>query len=323
MQTNNKNFEDILKEFLTNAYGDLSYFEFLRLLRVTHSKYNNFEKLFQDLDIEPHLSLNFPAADIQSFEQNNNIYSMRVNFLGLYGVSSSLPLFDTQDLIEDEKENKIIVKDFYNIFNKRKYKQYFDAHLKYDLSLRIVENSENAILDILYSFIGQNNMQEHDTLKYFSKYELLKYTNILMHTNKSPYALSLLIKNLLKVEVQIEQFIGSYEFINEEQLSQLGGQNSFLGEDIHLGDKILDFHSYFGVLLKNLNKEQFDYFSIGNEGFYALKELIHLYIGNQFKYKIKYQLKSNYPNLCLGDPRISNLGINSFIGNSNYINNSF
>ncbi len=61
------------------------------------------EKAFTDnVRIRPHLGLGFPQRDINHIERDaSGRYRIEANFFGLYGVTSPLPTFYTEDLIEE------------------------------------------------------------------------------------------------------------------------------------------------------------------------------------------------------------------------------
>ena len=68
-------------------------------------------------------SLGFPASDIEQIERyvahdGKVRYRMMVNFLGLYGQSSPLPTWYTEDIVHEELDEHA-VKDFLDLFQHR------------------------------------------------------------------------------------------------------------------------------------------------------------------------------------------------------------
>lgn len=316
MQTKNWHEKYSVDEFIKANYKELSFIELIKLIKLKFNEDINFGKLFNRLEIEPHLSLTFASSDVERFEEKNEKYFIETNFLALYGTSSPLPTFYTEDLLEEELEGETLLKDFYNIFNKRKYKQFFHAYLKYRLSNRIIENNETSILNILYSFIGQNYQEEFNNLKYFTKIELLGFAHLFLHTNRSKEGLNILISGLLGIKIIIVEFVKNNEKIMEDQLCIIGKRNCLIGKDTHLGDKILNITSTFKIILIDLDKNSFNYFQKKEIGYKSLEELINLYIGSSYKWIIEYRLHDNYKSTKLGNSDWSALGINSWI-NSN------
>jgi hypothetical protein len=72
----------------------------LRLLRLRFPS----EKDFVDnVRVRPRLGLGFPLRDIEGIEQDEDgRYRIEANFFGLYGVTSPLPTFYTEDLIDEQ-----------------------------------------------------------------------------------------------------------------------------------------------------------------------------------------------------------------------------
>lgn len=301
-----------LNNFIEKNYFSLSFIDLIRLIK-SHSQNSTYNDIFNKLEISPNLTLGFPISDIESIIIKDDSYKINTNFLALYGVSSPLPAFYTEELFDEMSEDKSLIKDFYNIFNQEKYKDYFNASIKYKLSARIIENKEIEILSMLYSFIGENHIDEIEDLKYFSKYEMLKYSNILFHTNKSKTGLIKILEGLLDIKIKINEFIGSYKYIDSSQYSHLSNKNSHLGWDIHLGDKVYDICSTFEIVLLDLDKHSYTYFQKGMLGYLKLQELINLYLGHSYNFQLKYELDEKYKNIYLGDINWSKLGINSWL----------
>ena len=108
-----------------------------------------------------------------------------------------------------------------------------------------------------YSFIGKNYDAEFQNIKLFEKFELLRYSHFFLHNNRSAEGLRAILSDLLKVDIEIQQAIATYEQIPLSQQCVLGLANTTLDEDLHLGDCILDRSSKFIIVLKNLSDTDF------------------------------------------------------------------
>src|SRR3546814_7786829 len=92
-----------------------AFFQALRLLRLHLGE----ETFAQSVRVRPTLSLSFPENDINSIVRENDILRITANFFGLYGVTSPLPTFYTEDLIRSEEhtsELQSLMRTSYPVF---------------------------------------------------------------------------------------------------------------------------------------------------------------------------------------------------------------
>ena len=77
-----------------------------------------------------------------------------VNFLGLYGSSSPLPIYYSEGLIKDESDDNYSTCDFLSIFNTPIYKQYQLSVKKYRFFSRLIEDRDEILLERILAFAG-------------------------------------------------------------------------------------------------------------------------------------------------------------------------
>ena len=105
------------------------------------------EILENHIRIRPELSLRFPGTDITRIEKISEDpvkYLISATFLGLYGSSSPLPTFYTEDLIEEFNDDKSIKRDFLDIINYSIYPLFFKIWSKYRLFYKICEEKDES-----------------------------------------------------------------------------------------------------------------------------------------------------------------------------------
>ena len=81
----------------------------------------------------PHPGMGFPAGEIRSTEDPEHPHlppSVRVTFMGLYGVESPLPTHYTDDIAQ-RREGHDATQDFLDIFSHRLITQYYRIWRKY------------------------------------------------------------------------------------------------------------------------------------------------------------------------------------------------
>ena len=110
-------------DLLKQGHG-FSFFQALRLLRrcggAGEESPGDREGADRSLRIRPDLSLGFPASDVARIEETPGGpagYRVTVSFLGLYGASSPLPTFYTEDLIDEMLADSTTTRDFLDIFH--------------------------------------------------------------------------------------------------------------------------------------------------------------------------------------------------------------
>src|SRR5882762_10124157 len=133
-----------LKNSLLSEGHRFSFFQAARLLKRLQG---------EDLRIRPELSFGFPSADVSSIEQrpDQKGYRLTATFLGLYGVSSPLPAFYTEELLRDESG---AARDFLDIVHQRLYALLLAGWQKYRLFFQLEEAKDPAPLDMLLALCG-------------------------------------------------------------------------------------------------------------------------------------------------------------------------
>mgnify|MGYP001574765194 FL=1 len=150
--------------------GEFGFFQALRLLRLRFPS----EKDFVDnVRVRPRLGLGFPLRDIEGIEQDGDgRYRIEANFFGLYGVTSPLPTFYTEDLIDEQLLGHSAGRDFLDILHASLYPLLFRAWEKHRIWIDITERRDVKSLRQLQALIGiadarpEQRDQSNDLLRY-------------------------------------------------------------------------------------------------------------------------------------------------------------
>lgn len=129
-----------------------SFAQALRLLLLEEKARGGDPEAFLSLGIAiaPELSLAHAGTDVAGLKElpqqedaepspNALRYALELSFLALYGASSPLPTFYTEELIEEARNDASASRDFLNIFNQLLYVLYYRAYNAYKLGLRTVD----------------------------------------------------------------------------------------------------------------------------------------------------------------------------------------
>ena len=111
-------------------------FQLVQALRILHHAHGNGRSIMdfirQDIRMRPHLSLAFAPTDIVSLEESSPEdrkkgappFIMTVSMLALYGAASPLPTFYTEDLLEEQRQDRSAARDFLDIVNQPFYEAF-------------------------------------------------------------------------------------------------------------------------------------------------------------------------------------------------------
>ena len=310
--------DDLSKELLAEG-RTFSFFQAVRLLNhLGHPALPGDNTPDPDLiRIRPKLSLAYPPADIDRIEQLDTetgpCYRMTATFMGLYGASSPLPTFYTEDLLNEQSEDESVSRDFLDIIHNELYRLLYQGWLKYRQFLQVVEEKNEAYLDRLYCLLGLGHPDlRGDRAK---AYRLLRYIGLFTQLPRSAAGLSTLLRDALNgVPVSIIPCIFRKAKIPVEQQLHMGVCGHALGLNSYLGDEIDDRMGKFRIQVGPLNQADFLRFTPGNPGYEDLVSLTELFITEPLGFEVELILAAGQAKtVCLGDRVQSVLGVTTWV----------
>ncbi|MDY0361142.1 MAG: type VI secretion system baseplate subunit TssG [Desulforegulaceae bacterium] len=309
-----------LKDELNNNPSAFSFIQAIRLLRFFHKKKPPLPEFIKKyLRITPALSLGFPGCDIKNLEidENKDIFKITATFLGLYGSSSPLPVFYTEDLIDETNEGRSVKKDFIDIFNVVFFELFYNCVSKYRLNLKFCDENNTLYKNFLYSLLGLGTLETRNSFDL--KDEMLKYLGIFLHYPRSSSGLKTIIKDFFNLnEVEITEFTKNIVNIPEDQQTILGIKNSAIGQNCHLGNKITDYSGRITIEIKDISEEDFHRFIPSGDKYIKLKKIISFYLDQPLDVKIVLApLCQEIKPACPGSSTWSELGYNTWIFSKN------
>ncbi|ANN73671.1 type VI secretion system baseplate subunit TssG [Bordetella bronchialis] len=211
-----------------------AFFQALRLLRLRDSDEGAFAR---NIRVRPALSLAFPDRDIETIERDAaGKYRITANFFGLYGVTSPLPTFYTEDLIDQHLEGNSTARDFLDILHAALYPLLFRAWEKNRLWLAVAERGDQTRLDQLFSLIGLGGSR---VSRRSGARALLPHAGNFNQFPRSALGLQSLVSGLLDhLPVEVEPCVAETVFIPRPARCLLDTQACVLGEDALLGSRI-------------------------------------------------------------------------------------
>ena len=304
---------DLERDLLQKGFS-YSFFQAFRLLRSLAGGGGKPET--GTLRVSPELTLGFPASDVVRIErkgQEAEGYNMKVSFLGLYGTSSPLPTFYTEDLLEEQSQDESVTREFLDCINQRFYELLFEAWLKYRQHLRVVEEKDAQALERLFCLVGLGEQTLRDQLR--SPYALIRYCGLFTQFPRSAQGLKTLLRDALGLSaLEIEQCVPRWVSIPQEQRSALGGRYAELGSNVHVGEKILDRMGKIRIHIGPLKKREFQQLMPGMPKHRLLVSLVRLYVSDSLEYDLHLSmLPGEAQKTCLGGAQWSALGLDTWV----------
>jgi type VI secretion system protein ImpH len=281
------------------------------------------------LNFRNSLSLGFPASEIESLKvlprevdpdqavpgpgalsairpEDVAQIDLTPAFMGLLGVSGTLPLFYTETLAHRELYQKDhAARAFMDVFSHRAVSLFYQAWRKHRLPIQFEADQRGRFLPLALSLagVGQSGLRDRlggergavgdEALAYFA--------GALQQRTLSAQQLQQVLQSYLAVPVRIEQFVGRWYQLPEPGRFYLGvtarpggakgALNGVLGRSAMLGERVWQRDLRVRVVLGPLAHDKFRRFLPGGAGAAALKELLTMLSGVSLEYEINLQLK--------------------------------
>ncbi|MBT7260904.1 MAG: type VI secretion system baseplate subunit TssG [Desulfobacula sp.] len=318
---------EIIEKLIAKS-SSFSFAQSVRLLlhHVSLNGKNDFSRndfLENQIRIRPELSLRFPGTDITKIEKLKDEplqYLITATFLGLYGTSSPLPTFYTEDLIEELNNEQSIKRDFIDIKNYSIYPLFFKIWGKYRLFYKICEENDEAVINMIYCLLGLENKQLRDQIYNTEKY--FRYAGLTIQFPRSAEGLISIIEDCfnLKNQIRINQCILRKVSIPDDQHSLLGISSCALGQDSVIGVVINDIMGKFQIMITDANADILHMFLPDQKLFLELKQMVDFYVNQPLDWELAIELEGkNIETTQPGNKKWSNLGWNTWLASENNV----
>ncbi|MHB9030388.1 MAG: type VI secretion system baseplate subunit TssG, partial [Candidatus Latescibacterota bacterium] len=265
--------------------------------------------------VRPELSLSYPESDITRIDTlpgDPSRFSIEATFLGLYGASSPLPTFYTEDLLHEQSDDRSATRDFLDILNSPLYIVFFKIWSKYRLFHRLVEHPDPDTLLRLFSLVGLAG--ETTRAQVSDAYGFLRYAGLTTLFPRSAEGLRALLSDRFEEpSLRIEQCASRAAAIPEDQRLLLGLSCNRLGENAYLGAEITDRMGKFMVAIGPAGADAFHRFLPDCPDHTEMSRLIGFYLDQPLSWDVRFTLRGgSIQPACLGGARWSQLGWNTW-----------
>jgi len=302
---------DLENDLLENG-PEYDYFQAVRMvgLLAKHKSEDNYK-----LKVQPELSFNYPTSDIAGIRriEDGSGFSIDTTFLGLYGVSSPLPAFFTEELLDDEWEDDDAPRGFVDVIHHHLYPLLYKAWVKYKFSHNAIEHGDEAYWDILYNLIGLGSDEIKASVTQPER--ILRYVGLLTEQKRSAVGLKTILKDVLHpLNVELDLCIERKVTVPENQRMSLGERGCKLGESAVVGLEGKDRTGKMAVKIGPLGLEEYAELITNDEQLEFLRCIMRLYMMQPLDYALSLQLSpGTVSGVCLGSEMWSCLGVDSWV----------
>jgi type VI secretion system protein ImpH len=240
---------------------DVRRFEFGQLVQLIERYYRpstlvGFQGHASDerLRFRPEVSFGFPATDVaevdalSSEEGEPAKYRVTTTFLGLYGSTSPLPSFYTEQILADD-EGADRVRAFLDLFHHRLLSLFYRCWAKYRYAVGFSADGSDAFTRRVMALVGLGTpgLAEQTGIPAI---RLLRYAGLLTQLPPSAAALEAMLRDAFDgVPVCVEPCTGRWARIAPSQRALLGRRNTTLGVDCTVGEAVFSRSDSFRICM--------------------------------------------------------------------------
>lgn len=263
----------------------------------------------------PVLDLAFAASDVAKVKEipgSDGLpkYEISTTFLSIYGAVSPLPTYFTEELLGQDDES--LQKEFLDLFHHRAISLFYRVWEKYRYTSRFTPDGGDYFSRRFQMMLGIDRLPDGH---HVSKVRLLGLAGLLTQVPRSAATLRSLIGDYFEdIPVRVDQCVGRWLPIPQDQRNGLAISNTTLGRDVSLGERVYDRSCTFRIALGPMPLEEYMAFLPCGDKMPELRELTDLLNGDGLDYEVELRVKEDeVPPLQLSSER-ARLGWSSWLG---------
>ena len=240
-------------------------------------------------------------------------WAITTNVFGLYGVGSPLPLYYTEQLLDEQREGRGAARGLIDLVHELLHPLLFQAWEKHRVAQRVVEAGDMRLLAGLQGFAGIVPARPESS----PGLAPLLHLALLQQGPRSAAGLRrLLALELHPATVRIGQHQRRLAPLPRGQRGRLGLRNHQLGCDSRIGSHVDDASGSLRVELRGLDPEGLRQLLPGGAGRRRLESLLARYLRDPLRVDIWLQVRADpcppAPRLgAAGSPRV---GLGAWLG---------
>jgi type VI secretion system protein ImpH len=285
-----------LDETLVERAWRFSFFQLVRLLE-RHAKSaarigGRGPASDEAVRLRPEASLGFPASDVTGLSliraRGNAAprYRITTGFLGLYGSTSPLPSFYSEEILWGDPDNNR-VRDFLDIFHHRLLSFFYRCWCKYRYHIEFEHGKDDPITPRLFALIGLGTPALGEAAGVPQPERFIHFAGLFHQQPHSASALENVLSDYFDdLPVQVDQCTGRWIPISPTQLTSLGRNNCRLGDDCTIGSRVFGRGGSFRIVIGPLNYEQFLEFLPDQQNHRALRSIAEFFVNDRMEFDV-------------------------------------
>lgn len=267
-------------------------------------------------------SLAFPSSDVTEVvpnkgEDGTTRARVTATFLGLYGTSSPLPNYFSEEIAQSEYQGKQQpIREFLDMLHHRLYSLVYRAWTKYRFGVAYRKGGDDAFTRRMFCASGIDGFGAHQPP--IERFLMLKYAPLLAMKTRSARGLTMALNELFgQIGIRVEQFVGAWILIEQPYRNKIGQANSELGVSLTIGKYVFDASSRYKVVLGPLNYDDYLAFLPGGYKRPLLRGVCAVFTRGMYDVMLELHVKPDAaPIFQLGSPRASTIMRTAWLGGS-------
>jgi type VI secretion system protein ImpH len=342
-ESGNPNTPLIANEVAKRLHDEPFCFEFFQAVRLLEQLYPHRKAIGEGANAREEVvqfkanpTLSFPASDIQSLTKSEEHLAMTVNFMGLIGPSGALPVAYTEMVLGEIAAARLerttpALPDFLDIFHHRAislfYLAWLRGHFRLTESAKELDRFSRYLLSI--AGLGTPGLEEPKRVPKLEEgqddpgpkerkevpYGALTYfAGLASQFPRSASALKQMLRGYFQVEVEIEEFMGGWYRLEDDNLCRLGfdaHESCRLAKGATVGDEVWEPQARVRIVVGPLSLAQYLDFLPGGSALRELRAFTRYFAGGEIDFEVKLVLDRAQAPLCrLGEdgPKAARLG---------------
>lgn len=232
-------------------------------------------------------------------------------FMSFFGAGGVLPHHYTQAVAQQIRFRKFAgTRAFFDIFYNRVMLLHYQAWGKYR-----IQYDHAKTLPLQLSLAGQVARPETGNASSVLNEDVrARYAAILRHRPASARLIQNVLSEYLGVPVKLEQFVGAWDVLEEQEHCKLGAQNATLGGGAMLGGRCWERNKRIRLHIGPLALVDYEKFLPGASGVTALKQVLALFSTPGVSFDMRLILRaSDVKPVCLNASGDARLGMTTFL----------
>ena len=313
----------VIQQLLDKPYR-FQFFQAVRVLELWLKKNGvpHENAVAEFLRFKNRTSLSFPASELESLSlYPSNIektdtdllaaleqgelghIGITPSFMGFLGGNGALPAHYTERIADHvlyEKDES--PRAFLDTFSNRAVALFYQAWRKYRLELKYELGSQDKFLPLLLSLagLGHTSLQgrltpdaDGEDAEGVQDQSMGYYASALMQRPASASYMQKILCEYFSVRMQIEQFIGHWYDVPQQQQTMLGSNNATLGSEAMVGARVWQRDLRMRLVIGPLNKSEFENFLPGGVAAKTLEKMLTMFSSLCLEYEIQLILRKD------------------------------